>query len=356
MRTIRIAGKKIGEGCPVFIIAELSANHMQKFDIAVKTIKAMKKAGADAVKFQTFTPDTITLNSDKSCFRLKGGSLWDGKTLYELYRRAYSPWEWQPELKKIAEGTGLICFSTPFDRTSVDFLKKMAVPAYKIASFEITDTPLIEYAASKGKPVILSTGIAGLKDIRSAVAACRAAGNDQIAILKCTSSYPAGPEEYNLLTIPDMARRFNAVVGLSDHSLGSAVPVAAVSLGARIVEKHFILDRRLGGPDASFSAQPGEFRDMVGAIRNAEKAIGKVSYSISAKARQSRKLCRSIFTVKDIVKGEVFTDVNVRSIRPGNGLPPKYIGSVLGSKAAKNIPSGTPLRWRLVNKRPGGRG
>ena len=332
----------------VFIIAELSANHNQNFDLAVKTIKAMKDAGADAVKLQTYTPDTITIDCDNKYFQIKDG-LWQGKTLYQLYQEAYTPWEWQPKLKEIAEDLGLICFSSVFDKTAVDFLEKMNVPAYKIASFEITDIPLIEYIASKGKPVIISTGIATLSDIEEAVNACKRMGNDQVALLKCTSAYPAPIEDANLLTIPNMKETFGTIVGLSDHTLGSSVAIASVALGAMIIEKHFILDRNIGGPDAAFSMEPEEFKQMVKSIREVEKALGKVTYALTEKQKKSRELSRSLFIVKDIKKGEVFTGENVRSIRPGYGLEPKYLKEVLGRRAKRDLNKGTPVKIELVD-------
>lgn len=348
MIQIKIENRNIGDNHPVFIIAELSANHRQKYELAVETIKAMKESGADAVKLQTYTPDTITIDSDNDYFQIKQGTLWDGKTLYQLYQEAYTPWEWQPKLKEIAEDLGLICFSSPFDKTAVDFLEKMDVPAYKVASFEITDIPLIEYIASKGKPVIISTGIAELSDIAMAVDACKRMGNEQIALLKCTSAYPAPLEEMNLKTIPDLAETFKTVVGLSDHTLGISVPIAAVALGAKIIEKHFILDRKLGGPDAAFSIEPEEFKSMVKAVREVEKALGKVSYELTEKMKKSREFSRSLFVVNDIKAGEVFTEINVRSIRPGFGLHPRYLKDILGKKATKDIGRGTPLSWDMV--------
>lgn len=345
---LKIGNRIIGGNYPVFIVAELSANHLQNFKLAVNTIKAIKEAGADAVKLQTYTPDTITINSNSEHFQIKHGTLWGGKTLYQLYQEAYTPWEWQPRLKKIAEKLGLMFFSTPFDKTSADFLEKMNVPAYKVASFEITDTPLIEYIASKGKPVILSTGIATLPDIEEAVNACKNAGNKKIALLKCTSEYPTSLEEVNLKTIPDLAERFGTVVGLSDHTLGITVPVAAVALGAKIIEKHFILDRKLGGPDAAFSLEPNEFKEMINVIREAEKALGKVSYQLTEKLKKSREFSRSLFVVENVKKGERFTEKNVRSIRPGFGLHPKYLKKVIGKKAGRNIKKGTPLSWKLI--------
>lgn len=348
MKTIKIADRKIGGSNPAFIVAELSANHLKKYDLAVKTIEAAAEAGADAIKLQTYTPDTMTINCDSEYFRIKQGTIWDGKTLYELYEEAYTPWEWQPKLKKIAEDLGLILFSSPFDKTAVDFLEEIDVPVYKIASFEITDIPLIEYVASKRKPVIISTGIATLSDIEEAIKACKRAGNEQIAILKCVSAYPAPLEEVNLRTIPNLAETFNTVVGLSDHTIGISVPIAAVALGAKIIEKHFILDRSLGGPDAAFSLETEEFKMMVNAVREVEKAIGKVNYDLSEKIKKSRKFSRSLFVVKDIKAGELFTEENVRSIRPGYGLHPKHLKDVIGRKARKNITKGTPLSWDMI--------
>lgn len=347
---IKIGRRKVGPGSQVFIIAELSANHHGSFKIAADSVRAAKKAGADAVKLQTYTPDTITIDSDKKYFKINKGTLWDGRTLYGLYREGSMPWEWQPKLKKLAEKLGLICFSSPFDRTSVDFLEKMKVPAYKVASFEITDIPLIEYIASKGKPVIMSTGIATVPEIREAIAACRRMGNKQVILLKCTSSYPARAEEMNLRTIPDMVKRFKAQTGLSDHSTGTAAAVAAAALGAAVIEKHFILDRKLGGPDAAFSLEPREFKSMVDAVREAELSLGKASYELSAESLKSREFSRSLFAVSDIAKGEKFTERNVRSIRPGFGLKPKYLKQLLGKRSAARIERGTPLKWSMVKK------
>lgn len=345
----KIGKKEIGENKPTFIIAELSANHMNDFDIAVKTIEAMAEAGADAVKFQTFTPDTITIDCDNEYFQIKQGTVWDGRVLYELYEDAYMPWEWQPKLKKVAEDLGLIVFSSPFDKTSVDFLEDMDVPAYKIASFEITDIPLIEYVASKGKPIIISTGIASLEDIELAVETCLNVGNNNISLLKCTSSYPAPFEEINLKTIPDLHERFEIVVGLSDHTLGEEVSVAAVALGANIIEKHFILDRNMGGPDCEFSMEPQEFKQMVCSIRNIEKALGTVSYELSDKMKSNREFSRSLFVVEDIKKGEVITEDNVRSIRPYFGLHPKYLNRILGKKVKMDLDKGTPFNFKFID-------
>jgi pseudaminic acid synthase len=351
MKEFKIGNTKIGGDSPAFIIAELSANHGHSFEIAKKAIKAMKESGADAVKLQTYTADTITIDSNNDYFKIKQGTIWDGKNLYKLYKEAYTPWDWQPKLKKIAEELGMVCFSSPFDRTAVDFLEEMNVPAYKVASFEITDIPLIEYMAAKNKPIIISTGIAKLEDIKEAIDACKRMGNKQIALLKCTSAYPAPFEEMNLKTIPDMAEKFGIVVGLSDHSMGIEMPIAAVSLGANIIEKHFILDKKIGGADASFSLEPKEFKAMVDAVRNTEKALGKVIYELSEKSKKSREFSRSLFVVKDMKKGEVFTDENVRSVRPGFGLAPKYLKDIIGKKAAIDIRKGMPLSADYINTR-----
>lgn len=332
-----------------FIIAELSANHNQDFNIAVKTLEAIKKSGADAVKIQTYTADTITIDSDKEYFKIKQKTIWDGKTLHQLYKEAYTPWEWQPKLKKIAKDLGLFFFSSPFDKTAVDFLEDMDVELYKIASFEITDIPLIKYIAEKKKPIIMSTGIAELKDIELAIQTIYETGNQDVALLKCTSAYPAPLEEINLKTIPNLANTFKTMVGLSDHTLGFSVPVAAVALGAKIIEKHFILNRSLGGADSAFSMEPEEFKIMVDAIRNAEKALGKVNYTLSEKVKQNRTFSRSLFVVENVQKGELFTEKNIKSIRPGYGLHPKYYNQILGKKARIKIERGTPLQWNLID-------
>jgi len=346
---IKINNRVIDESSPVFIVAELSANHKQDYNLAVKTIKAVKESGADAIKLQTYTPDTMTIDCENNYFKINQGTIWDGKTFYELYKEAYTPWEWQPELKRVAEDLGLVCFSTPFDKTAVDFLEKMDVSCYKIASFEITDIPLIEYVASKGKPVIISTGIANLSDIKEAINACKNMGNNNIILLKCTSSYPAPYEEINLKTIPDMAKRFKCLVGLSDHTLGISTPIAAVAMGARIIEKHFILDRKLGGPDAVFSLEPDEFKQMVKAVREVEKSLGKSSYELTERTKKSREFARSLFVIEDIKEGKLLTENNIRSIRPGYGLHPKYLKNVLGKKAKTDIKKGTPLSFELIN-------
>ena len=346
---IKIGKRSIGIGHPVYIVAELSANHRQQFEEAVKLIKAAKEAGADAVKLQTYTPDTLTIKCDAPEFQIGGGTLWDGKTLYDLYTEAYTPWEWQPKLKKVADDLGIDLFATPYDKTAVDFLEEMGMPAYKVASFEIVDTPLIEYIASKGKPVIMSTGMATLAEIDEAVRAARGAGASQIALLKCTSGYPASPEEMNLHTIPHLAEAFGVPVGLSDHTLGIAVPAAAVALGACIVEKHFTLLRSIPSPDSVFSLEPQEFKAMVDAIRTVEKALGEVRYEISQQEAQSRVFRRSLFVVKDMKAGEAFTQESVRSIRPGHGLHPRHLKDILSQRASQDIQRGTPLSWESIS-------
>lgn len=345
---IEIDGRRIGGGNPVYIVAEMSANHNHDFGQSVAIIKAAKEAGADAAKLQTYTPDTMTIDVDSGLFRRDSG-LWAGRTLYALYTEASMPWEWQPKLKRIADDLGITLFSTPFDKTAVDFLEEMGVPAYKVASFEIVDIPLIEYIASKGKPIILSTGMATLEEIEEAVQAARKAGASQIALLKCTSAYPAPPEEMNLCAIPDLAKKFRVPVGLSDHTMGIPVPVAAVALGACIVEKHFTLSRSVPSPDSAFSLEPQEFKAVVEAIRTAEKALGEVNYEITKQEAKSRVFRRSLFVVKDVKAAEVFTEENVSSIRPGYGLHPRYLKEVLGRRAARDIKRGTPFSWELIS-------
>lgn len=346
---LKIGNRFIGDDEKVFVIAELSANHNQDFNIAIESIKAIKECGADAVKLQTYTPDTITIDSDKEFFQIKQGTIWDGTTLYKLYQKAFTPWEWQPKLKQYAEELGLICFSSPFDFSAVDFLESINVPAYKVASFEIVDLPLIEYIASKKKPIIISTGIATEDEIKEAIETCRKVGNDDIVLLKCTSEYPAPIEEANLSAINYLKEKYNVIVGLSDHTLGVDVAIASVTLGAKVIEKHFIIDRNIGGPDASFSLEPNEFKQMVESIRNVEKAIGKPNFELNEKIKRSRKFARSLFVVKDIEKGEILTNDNVRSIRPNYGLAPKYLKDVLGKKAKAKIEKGTPLTWDLID-------
>ena len=344
---MRIDNFEIGKD-RVFIIAELSANHGHDIEIAKETIRAAKRADADAIKLQTYTPDTITIDCDKEDFVLNQGTIWDNRTLYDLYKEAYLPWEWHAGLFETAKQEDLICFSSPFDKTAVDFLDDLNAPAYKIASFEITDIPLIEYAASKGKPMIISTGIATEEDIQLAVDTCRNVGNSEIILLKTTSQYPAKIEDVNMAMIPDLAKRFNVIVGLSDHTLGIVVPIVATTLGAKVIEKHFILDKSIGGPDASFSLDEKNFTEMVNAVRNAEKAVGKIDYSLTEKAKKSRQFSRSLYVVKDIKAGEVITEENVRSIRPGYGLHPKYYNEILWKTVRKDIERGTPLSWEVV--------
>lgn len=331
-----------------FIIAELSANHGHDIENALASVREAKACGADAIKIQTYTADTITLDCDNEYFQIKQNTIWDGTTLYKLYQEAYTPWEWHAAIQAEAEKQGILFFSTPFDMKAVDFLEELHVPLYKIASFEITDIPLIEYTASKGKPMIISTGIATLADIEAAVTACRRANNNDITLLKCTSSYPAPINEANLLTIPNLAQTFNVKVGISDHTQSLAAPIVAVALGATIVEKHFIIDKNIGGPDASFSLTPEEFKLMVHEIRQAELALGKISYELTDKIKSSRKFSRSLFVTKEIKEGEMLTTENIRSIRPGDGLPPIELQNVLGKKARINLNVGTPLKWELI--------
>jgi len=333
----------------VLIIAELSANHNGSLETAIETIKAAKRAGADCIKLQTYTADTMTLDSRKPDFVING-TIWDGKNLYELYKEAFTPWEWHEKLFKTAADEGLICFSSPFDRTAVDFLETLNVPAYKIASFEITDIPLIEYVASKGKPVIISTGIAEEEDIILALDACRRMGNNDIAVLKCTSSYPAPIEEANMVMVKDFAERFNVITGLSDHTLGNTAPIVATCFGAKIIEKHFILDRFIGGADASFSMNEAEFTDMVKAVREAESAIGAVSYELTEKQKKGRDFSRSLYVAEDIKAGELLTEKNIRSIRPGFGMHPKFYKEMLGKVVLKDIEKGDPLTSDYIKR------
>lgn len=343
---MKIGNFKVGTG-KTFIIAELSANHNGSKEVAIQTIKAAKSAGADAIKLQTYTPDTITIDCIKEDFIIKG-TIWEGKTLYDLYKEAYTPWEWHKELFETAKEEGLICFSSPFDRTAVDLLEELDAPAYKIASFEITDIPLIEYTASKGKPLIISTGIATDEDVQLAVDTCRNMGNNDIILLKTTSQYPAKIEDANMAMIPDLAKRFNVVSGLSDHTLGIVVPIVATTLGAKVIEKHFILDKSIGGPDASFSLDEKEFSEMVKAVRDAEKSIGKVDYSLTDKMKKSRQFSRSLYVVKDIKAGEVISEEYVRSIRPGFGLHPKYLKDIVGKKAKVDLSKGDRVSIELL--------
>jgi len=324
----------------VFIIAELSANHNGNLQIALDTIYAAKEAGANAIKLQTAKPDLLTIDCRKDDFIVKGGTLWDGKSLYDLYKEAYTPWEWHKELFEYARSLELEIFSTPFDKSAVDFLEQFNPVAYKIASFEITDYELVRYAASKGKPIIISTGIATIQEIQDVVDICKSVGNKDIILLKCTSAYPAPLKEANLKTIPNMKETFGVEVGFSDHTLGIVAPVVATTLGAKVIEKHFILDKSLGGVDADFSLDKNEFKQMVKAVRDAEKLIGKVDYSLDEKRKKSRQFARSLYVVKDIKKGEKFTEKNIRSIRPGYSMHPKYLNDILGKTATKDYEKG----------------
>ncbi len=344
---ISINGRTIGPGYPAYIIAEMSANHNQSFDQASEIVKVAGQCGADAVKLQTYTADTITIPCDNEYFRIKG-TIWEGRTLHDLYGEAFTPWEWQPELKSLAESLGMDLFSTPFDNMAVDFLEEMDVCAYKIASFELVDLPLLARIAWTGKPVIMSTGMATLAEIDEAVATLRLNGCTDLALLKCTSAYPASPLEMNLKTIGHLSETFCLPAGLSDHTLGIAVPVAAAALGASLIEKHFTLSRSRGGADSAFSLEPEEFKAMVDAVREAEQAVGGISYFPSEKEQESRVFRRSLFVVEDVKAGEKFTAKNIRSIRPGHGLHPRFFNEVLGRKAVRNISTGTPLSWELV--------
>ena len=346
---LQICGRKIGPGQPVYIIAELSANHHQDFERAARLIDAAKDAGADAVKLQTYTPDTITIRSDRSEFRIGGGTLWDGRSLYELYGEAFTPWDWQPKLKQIANDAGLPLFSSPFDETAINFLEEMDVPAYKVASFELVDIPLIRKMARTGKPLIMSTGMATAEEIEEALAAARQEGTPEIALLKCTSAYPSPADEMNLRTIPELARKFDVPAGLSDHTVGIAVPVAAVAIGACIIEKHLTLSRADHGPDSAFSLEPDEFRAMVDAVRFAEKALGVAHFGPSVPEQASLVFRRSLFVVEDVKGGEAFTSKNVRSIRPAHGLHTRHLPAILGRRAVCDIERGTPLSWDLVS-------
>lgn len=333
----------------IYIIAELSANHGGKLEIAKETIKAAKEIGANAIKLQTYTADTLTLNSDHEDFIIKGGTLWDNKKLYELYQEAYLPWEWHKELFHYAREIGIDIFSSPFDKSAVDFLEQFNPSAYKIASFEITDYELIRYTASKGRPIIISTGIASIDEIQDAVDICRSEGNKDIVLLKCTSSYPAPLEEANLLTIPNLAQTFGVIAGFSDHTLGATAPIVASTLGAKVIEKHFILDKSIGGADADFSLDKEEFKAMITAVRNTEKLLGKVDYSMTEKKKKSRQFSRSLYVAKDIKKGEIFTEENIRSVRPGYGMHPKYLNAVLGQVADRDYTFGEALHTMSIN-------
>jgi pseudaminic acid synthase len=348
MRNLLIEGHEVGSENPVYIIAELSANHKQDFGRAVRLIEAAKEAGADAIKLQTYTPDTITISSNRKEFRIGGGTIWDGRSLHELYGEAFTPWDWQPKLKEIANALGLTLFSSPFDQSAVDFLEQMNVPAYKVASPELIDLPLIQKIAKTGKPLIISTGMATLDEIEEALTTARRSGADEIALLKCTSAYPSPAEEMNLRTIPELERRFRVPVGLSDHTTGIAVPVASVALGARIIEKHLTLARSDGGPDSAFSLEPHEFKAMAAAVRFAEKALGTVQFGPTEREQASLAFRRSLFVIENIKRGEAFTSKNVRSIRPAHGLHTRHLDQVLGQHATCDIEKGTPLDWSLV--------
>jgi pseudaminic acid synthase len=346
---MKIGSFEIKQNSPMFIVAELSANHNGSLDRAIETIRAAKRAGANAIKIQTYTPDTITIDCNKNDFIIKNGSIWDGLTFYDLYKEAYTPWNWHATLFDTAAREGLLCFSTPFDNSAVDFLEGLNCPAYKIASFEITDIPLIEYVASKGKPIILSTGIASREDIELALRACRKTKNNQVALLKCTSSYPAPLEDANLIMIKEYARQFGVIPGLSDHTLGFISCVAAVSLGAKIIEKHFKLDSENEGPDSSFSLTEEEFSEMVSMVRKTEKSIGKIDFELTEKQKAGRDFSRSLYIVENIKKGDTINTTNVRSIRPGFGLHPENFNQVIGKTALIDLERGTPLKWEYLS-------
>lgn len=344
---MKIADFEIGKG-KTFIVAELSANHSGDLDIACKTIESAARAGADAVKLQTYRADTITLNSNSDAFIIKGGTLWDNMTYYELYDKAHTPWQWHEKLQQVAYDNGLVFFSSPFDKTAVDFLKTLNVPAYKIASFEINDIPLIEYAASTGKPIILSTGVAYKEEIEDAVASCRKVGNNNIILLKCTSSYPAPVNEANIKMIKQMAEDFNCFTGLSDHTLNNTVAVTAVAVGACMVEKHFILDKSISSPDNAFSLDENEFKKFVEDIRTVEQALGTTDYKISDASLKGRSFMRSLYAIKDIEKGEIFSYSNIGSYRPNLGISPKYTENIIGKKAKVSIKQYTPISEDLI--------
>ncbi len=348
-KNFKIGNKTIGEGAPAFIVAEISGNHNQDYNRAVEIIHAAKEAGADAVKLQTYTADTITIDCDDECFQINEGTIWDGTTLYKLYQEAYTPWEWQPRLKEEANKIGLECFSSPFDFTSVDFLEKMNVPAYKIASYEINDIPLIRKIAKLHKPMIFATGIAYPEDIERALSVCRQEGNEDIILLKCVSSYPTPYEAVNLNVIPTLAKTYDCLTGISDHTMGTIVSAGSIPLGSKMVEKHLTLRRSDGGPDSAFSMEPEEFKQMVEDIRILEKALGSSEYVLTDTQKLEHGGSRSLFVVKDIQEGEILTPENIRSIRPGNGLHTMYYEKVLGKKAKRFLKKGTPLAWELID-------
>lgn len=332
----------------IFIVAELSANHGHALETALASVRAAKEVGADAIKIQTYTADTITLDCDTPDFRVDSGTLWDGRTLYDLYKEAYTPWEWHQAIFEEAKKCGLVCFSTPFDNSAVDLLESLGNPIYKIASFEITDVNLIRYAASKGKPMVISTGIATEEDIALAVQTCREVGNNDITLLRCVSAYPAPLENVNLRTMADMQERYGVKVGLSDHTIGSDVAIAAVAMGATMIEKHFILDKSIGGPDAAFSMTKDDFAKLVQSIRNTEKAMGDIVYPMSPTSIKGREFSRSLYVAEDIKAGEIITEQNVRSVRPGFGLHPKYLNELLGKKVNQDLTKGTPMKLEYV--------
>lgn len=346
-KIIDMNGKQIGGDSPCYMIAEMSANHAGSIDRAIEIIHAAKDAGADCIKIQTYTPDTITIDVDNEFFRIKDGK-WKGENLYNLYKKAFTPWEWQGRLKEEAMTAGIDFLSTPFDKSAVDFLEQIGVGSYKIASFEVVDIPLIKYIASKRKPIIMSTGMATLGEVEEAVNAVRSQGNNDLCLLKCSSAYPAIPKHMNLKTIKHMEETFQVPAGLSDHSLGSVAAVTAVAMGAKVIEKHFCISREIENPDASFSMEPSEFKKMVEDVREAEKAMGRICYDISKEEKASRSLRKSIFVVKDIKQGETLSEENIRVIRPGYGLPPKYYEDLMGKKARKDVGKGTPLDWSVI--------
>lgn len=348
--SITIAGKQIGKGFPTYIIAEVSANHKQNIEIARKTVIAAAEAGVDAVKFQTYTPDTLTFDSDTEIFQINHGTAWDGRTLYSIYSEGYMPWEWHEELFDLAKSMGIAAFSSPFDPTAVDYLANLDVPAFKIASFEIVDIPLIRYVAQQGKPVLMSTGIAREEDIRAAVTACRDEGNEQIVVLKCTSAYPAPASELNLSTIPTITSQFDVIAGYSDHTMTSTAAIAAVALGARVIERHITLDRDAGGLDAGFSTSAVEFMDLVAQIRETERSLGVSTFELSSTGENSLRFSRSLFVVQDVSAGDLINTVNVRSIRPNNGLSPALLPQMLGCMFAENVSAGTPLSHKMIKE------
>ena len=347
-KELMIDGKKLSDKSDTYIIAEMSANHLHNLDRAKRIIDVAKECGADAIKLQTYRPDTITIDCRGPEFMATPGSPWENMNLFELYKEAYTPWEWHGELMDYAKKVGITCFSSPFDLTAIDLLEELNVPAYKIASFEINDIPLIKKAAMTGKPIIMSTGIADMSDIELALRTCKEAGNDKVILLKCVSEYPTPYEEINLRTLTNMSETFDCVVGVSDHSFGSAVAVAGVALGARVIEKHLTLSRKDSGPDGTFSMEPQEFKNMVTDIRNVEKALGKVTYELTEKQKKSKGRSRSLYVVSDIKKGEIFTPDNMRSIRPGYGLHTKYYKDIIGKRASCDIKKGTAMKWNYV--------